>query len=127
MKQGKQFIHVHSSSPLVRFFIFLSLSLQFLDLIGKKHSKFYVVNGMLLIFSFFMCRIVWGGFVSYVFYTQSEKAFRGEISNPVPVWFTYTARVINVALNVLNCFWFSKMLKFAIRTLRRQGVTKKTT
>ena len=100
--------------------------MQFLDLIGKKQSKLYVVNGLLLIFSFFMCRILWGGFVSYVFYTQSEKAFRGEISNPVPVWFTYTARVINVALNVLNCFWFSKMVKFAVKKLRGLE-TKKTT
>ncbi|CAD7695980.1 unnamed protein product [Ostreobium quekettii] len=73
-------------------------------------TKIYFYNGLLMLLTFFGCRCVWGMWVSYDFWARTAR----ELVSPTPggfppVW-AYIFRLANVALTVLNFYWFSKMV-----------------
>ncbi|KAH7104033.1 TLC domain-containing protein [Auriculariales sp. MPI-PUGE-AT-0066] len=63
------------------------------------------VNGLLLLTSFFLARILFGGYIAYGFFTTLSS-----VADKMPWWYTAVYGVSNVLLNSLNVFWFGKML-----------------
>lgn len=111
-------------------------------------STYQMINGIILISTFFGCRIVWGSLNSiYVFrdiwfamntraatngpgfeagLAQDAKAipsyqitgdhmqFAG--SRTLPMWLALSYLAANIVLNILNYYWFAKM----IQTIRKR-------
>ncbi|KAK7204046.1 TLC domain-containing protein [Myxozyma melibiosi] len=77
-------------------------------------EKVQLVNGVLLLLSFFLARLVWGfasaGVLIYDFY----KAW----GDPrMPFWLPCFVLTSNLSLDFLNVYWFSKMIKAVQRRL----------
>jgi len=84
--------------------IFLNIH-WFLDKAGKTGSKVQLINGLMLLAAFFFGRLMYGGYISYDFISTLWNA-----RNEVPVYQTLGYAVGNITLNILNWFWFSKMI-----------------
>ncbi|KAK4103123.1 DUF887-domain-containing protein [Parathielavia hyrcaniae] len=125
-------------------FILYELSTPFLnihwffDKLNMTGTKPQLYNGIALLVTFFLCRLVWGTWQSVVVYTDmwrslhhapsagylaaffsSEKAASSPDTNPmffareaatVPLWLTAVYIASNIVLNALNWFWFVKMV-----------------
>ncbi|CUA68121.1 hypothetical protein RSOLAG22IIIB_03360 [Rhizoctonia solani] len=63
------------------------------------------VNGIILLAVFFAVRVCYGLYMSFDFF-QTLLAVRGSI----PIGIVLTYGLGNIALNVLNLFWFTKMI-----------------
>eukprot|EP00004_Rigifila_ramosa_P025150 TRINITY_DN7478_c0_g1_i2.p1 TRINITY_DN7478_c0_g1~~TRINITY_DN7478_c0_g1_i2.p1 ORF type:complete len:268 (-),score=69.96 TRINITY_DN7478_c0_g1_i2:50-808(-) len=108
--QGEGFILFHACV-----FLLWELSTPFLNLrsvlavLNKKDSTLYLVNGVIFTFLFFAVRIVFG------FY-YSVDTWQGLLSDTrVHVAFVVYYLSINVVLNALNVFWFSKIFQGIIK------------
>ncbi|KIJ35751.1 hypothetical protein M422DRAFT_782436 [Sphaerobolus stellatus SS14] len=77
----------------------------FLDKTNKTGSTFQVVNGIVLLATFFFARICYGSFMSYRFF-QTLQEVRSEL--PTSVALAYA--IGNISLQSLNWFWFYKMV-----------------
>jgi len=136
--------------PFVNFyaptFILYELSSPFLNVhwfCDKLHltgSRIQLYNGILLLFTFFGCRLVWGTYQSIRVYqdvwaaiqspgptiaalsngttTASGLGYTGELEMMrfegegfVPVWLASTYLGSNIVLNTLNFYWFGKMIE----------------
>uniref|UniRef100_A0A7S0S185 TLC domain-containing protein n=1 Tax=Chlamydomonas leiostraca TaxID=1034604 RepID=A0A7S0S185_9CHLO len=78
-----------------------------------KHNtskRLQLYNGLALIASYLLCRLVWGFYLSYLFVQDSK-------SLDLAPAYLYMMWGANVALNSLNVFWFSLIIKKAIDTL----------
>lgn len=101
-------------------------------------SKPQLYNGIALLATFFLCRLVWGTYQSAIVYADMWHGVRGApspssltkafadpatASNPdinlmffsrdaaaVPVWLTIVYLASNLVLNTLNWYWFVKMV-----------------
>jgi TLC domain len=117
----------------------------FLDKFGMTGSIAQLVNGILLITSFFCCRIVWGCYQSYLIYNDIWSAWhvKSSLSNGCAMFFRATKLVAQkdvpfrcrvlptwlgatyfgaiITLTVLNVYWFGKM----VAAVRRRFTTKK--
>ncbi|CAR27583.1 hypothetical protein ZYGR_0N00640 [Zygosaccharomyces rouxii] len=81
---------------------------------------FNVLNGLLLMAVFFIVRILWG-FAAIVLLVQQMWKVRDQL----PIFQTFILLSINMILNTLNVFWFSKMYKIAKKMARGSNkVTK---
>lgn len=69
---------------------------------------FNVLNGLLLMGVFFTVRILWG-FSAIVLLMQQMWKVRDQL----PKLQTFILLSLNLTLNILNLFWFSKMVKIA--------------
>lgn len=80
---------------------------------GVVSDSIIVVNGLLLLFTFFTVRILWGfyavGLVAYDMY---------RVRHDVHIFFPITVLALNVSLDSLNVYWFSKMIAIAKKKLR---------
>ncbi|KAF6256066.1 TLC domain-containing protein [Scenedesmus sp. NREL 46B-D3] len=89
----------------------------FLHRSGAGKSRLYVVNGLVMMVVFFLCRPVWGTWLSYRFFVDTAV----ELRHPRPGGFSASGiwgyRVANVALNLLNYYWFSIMFVKAVELL----------
>ncbi len=103
-------------------------------------SKPQLYNGVMLLFTFFSCRLVWGTYQSIRVYQDVWTAIhhRPNLSNMsilkngttsvlhtqgddgimrfaggefVPIWLASTYLGSNVVLNALNYYWFGKMIE----------------
>ncbi|KAL2130505.1 hypothetical protein VTI74DRAFT_6317 [Chaetomium olivicolor] len=126
-------------------FILYELSTPFLnihwfcDKLNLTGSKIQLYNGIALLTTFFLCRLVWGTYQSAVVYVDLwhslsrspspsylEKAFSNPTTAsdpdqnlmffardaaPVPLWLTLLYLASNLVLNSLNWYWFFKMIK----------------
>ncbi|KAL5533261.1 hypothetical protein ACEPAF_5037 [Sanghuangporus sanghuang] len=109
------FIYFLSFTPFIAYFgpRFLLWELStpflnihwFLDKMNLTGSTIQLVNGILLLSSFAGARLVYGFIKSYAFY---QTLFA--IKDQVPLGVTLTYGLGNVVLNVLNIFWFVKMI-----------------
>ncbi|KAI3403883.1 hypothetical protein KGF56_003313 [Candida oxycetoniae] len=77
---------------------------------GTFSEKYIVINGLLLMFVFFAARIVWG------FYAVSQMAVDmlaslDRVNKLIPL----TILSMNLFLNMLNLFWFYKMVRIAMK------------
>ncbi|KAJ8523149.1 hypothetical protein ONZ45_g356 [Pleurotus djamor] len=84
--------------------IFLNIH-WFLDKTGRTGTKLQLVNGVLLISSFFFIRLVWGGYISYSFLVDLYR-----VRNEVPPFYVFVYGVGNIVLQSLNWLWFTKMI-----------------
>lgn len=73
-----------------------------------------IVNGLLLMLVFFCARILWGWYwaILFAFDTLGDKS--GKVSMFIP-WSIF---LCNMALNVLNVYWFSKMVDALLKKIR---------
>ncbi|PSN73697.1 DUF887-domain-containing protein [Corynespora cassiicola Philippines] len=128
--------------PFVNFyaptFILYELSSPFLnihwfcDKLNLTGSRIQLYNGILLLTTFFSCRLIWGSYQSirvfsdvYRAMSQGPPAFDVEkaelgtmrfAAEPVPLWLAFCYLASNITLNGLNWFWFGKM----IETIRKR-------
>lgn len=139
--QQRPFLHYYS--PV---FILYELSTPFLnmhwffDKVGMTGTRAQLYNGLVLLFTFASCRLVWGTYQSTVVYGDMWKALRATpdagylaaaalaakdaaLADPnvnnmafvteattLPAWLAGTYLLANVTLNSLNWFWFVKMI-----------------
>lgn len=119
-----QFIHYYSA-----IFLLFEISTPFLDIrwIGLKFDvlseSVKLVNNIILILIFFFVRICWGwyqvGRLGLDFYSVKD-------SEGFPAIGAGIILSCNVVLDILNVFWFSKMMIVAITTLKQMfGFSKK--
>lgn len=98
-------------------------------------------NGLVLLSSFFCCRLLWGSYQSIRVYADVWSALhiddpgvpshRWAVDDPtmqyapgntVPTWLSFVYLGSNIVLNTLNFYWFGKM----IETIRKRfSETKK--
>jgi hypothetical protein len=111
----------------------------FFDKVNMTGSKAQLYNGLLLLSSFFMCRLVWGTYQSLRVYQDvwaaiqqpgamvslgnstaaaaeasldgSAETMRFAGDGFVPVWLACTYLGSNIVLNTLNFYWFRKMIE----------------
>jgi hypothetical protein len=102
-------------------------------------SKLQLYNGIVLLVTFFGCRIVWGTYSSILIYSDIYKALTIAPKRPMgsllddgkcegntsfveyggpgcefgdlPIWLVCVYLVGNTALSLLNFYWFSQMVK----------------
>ncbi|CDR42158.1 CYFA0S08e04258g1_1 [Cyberlindnera fabianii] len=80
---------------------------------GTVSPKFVAINGLLVIITFFIVRIVWGFYAIYLV-VFDMWAVKDEVS-----WFLCIVIVgLNFALDALNLFWFQKMVAIAAKKIR---------
>lgn len=104
-------------------FLFFEASTPFLNVhwftshlpAGLIPSWAELLNGVCLLFTFFSVRIVWGFYYAFRF---AQEAFFHDTERIQPVWIPLTMLGSNLALDVLNVYWFSKMLKLATKKLK---------
>ncbi|KAF2638144.1 DUF887-domain-containing protein [Massarina eburnea CBS 473.64] len=130
---GLSFVLYELSTP------FLNIH-WFCDKLSLTGSKLQFYNGILLLATFFGCRIVWGTYQSFLIYSDIYTALTWSSSSPVgsvleddkcrrnasgpgaggvsscefgelPTWLISIYLVGNTALSMLNFFWFSQMVK----------------
>ncbi|ODV64278.1 TLC domain-containing protein [Ascoidea rubescens DSM 1968] len=111
-----------------RFLIF-ELSSPFVNInwfVNKLPSDFVplkvqIINGLLLIVTFFSVRIVWGFYAAYK--VIEDFCFNWEKLDLISRSLGVFVMALNIGLDILNVFWFQKMISIAIKHIR--GDTKK--
>ncbi|KAL1896478.1 hypothetical protein Cpir12675_002767 [Ceratocystis pirilliformis] len=102
----------------------------FLDKLNMTGSKLQAYNGAMLIFTFFICRLVFGTYQSYltmkdiwasinvvpaVAYLEPSKLPSVHqfttVDSAIPVWLGLAYLAANITLNSLNFYWFIKMIQ----------------
>jgi hypothetical protein len=111
----------------------------FFDKLGMTGSKAQLYNGIMLIFTFFSCRLVWGTSQSVVVFRDiwmalhNDHAYAPSVSDvsknislpiryestmqfatessAVPLWLAVVYLGANLTLNSLNFYWFVKMVQ----------------
>jgi hypothetical protein len=97
----------------------------FFDKLGMTGTKAQLYNGLTLLVVFFSCRLVWGAYSSFNIYrdvwnalslsnsakfeTNSELMRFGN-DRSLPVWLVVLYIGGHVILQMLNVFWFGKMI-----------------
>jgi len=86
----------------------------FLDFSPYANGKFRILNGLVLVLTFFFVRIVYGLYQSYEYYIAVYYAW-----DRMPKTLVLFYSLGNVILNSLNLFWFRKLIAKAARTLKK--------
>ncbi len=104
---GPAFLAFELSTP------FLNIH-WYLDKLHMSGSYLQLINGILLLASFFAVRIVWGWFMSY----QVFSTLWMHRSDPRVSWLMSSIYFFsNMSLNFLNLYWYTKMLDALRRRL----------
>ncbi|KAI8724770.1 hypothetical protein NCS52_00046700 [Fusarium sp. LHS14.1] len=98
----------------------------FMDKVGMTGTRAQLYNGLMLLFTFFTCRLVYGTYMSVSVFkdvwaginthpniealTTPVMAFAHEDST-VPVWLGAAYLASNITLNSLNFYWFFMMIR----------------
>ncbi|KAH7160101.1 TLC domain-containing protein [Dactylonectria estremocensis] len=99
----------------------------FMDKVNMTGSRAQLYNGLMLLFTFFCCRLVYGTYSSFcVFHdiwssiNASPNLSKLELSptllfatqeSTVPLWLAATYLLSNLTLNGLNFYWFFMMIR----------------
>lgn len=93
-------------------------------------SRAQLYNGILLLFSFFSCRLVYGTFQSFFVlrdmwaavnthptktYSQSPVMEFATQESTVPSWLAISYVMSNITLNTLNFYWFIMMIRAVLK------------
>lgn len=82
----------------------------FLDKCGMTGSRLQLINGIALIASFGVCRLVWGTYQSVNMYRDVWRTLQTPGELPVPPWLAWAYLVAVTTLGGLNFWWFSRMI-----------------
>ncbi|KAG0646026.1 putative TLC domain-containing [Hyphodiscus hymeniophilus] len=98
----------------------------FFDKLGMTGTRAQLYNGLMLLGVFFCCRLIWGAYSSFNIYRDVWNALHfdakthdlstnGEImkfggDRLLPTWLVMLYMGGHVTLQVLNVFWFGKMI-----------------
>lgn len=85
-----------------------------LDVAGMKSSQLYVLNGIAMFLGWLVARIVLFGFFFYHIYNHIDQV------RQVNTVAFYSLHMIPPVLAAMNLFWFFKIAKGMIRTLRKK-------
>lgn len=77
------------------------------------------INGLLLLVTFFCVRILWG---FYAIYLLSQDLFK--VWHQLPLVLPVSVLSLNVVLNWLNVYWFTKMVAIARKKFLGKGKTE---
>jgi len=77
----------------------------FSDKTGRTGSTFQLINGIILLLTFFSVRIVWGGYISYNFFHTLY-----DVRRDIPWLYVPIYGLGNIVLQALNWLWFGKMI-----------------
>jgi len=95
----------------------------FLDKLNLTGSKYQLYNGLLLIATFFCCRVIWGPIQAFAVFRDIYTAWKNPSlpsttqegillhATTVPVWLGLAYLGSNTILNFLNFYWFGKMIE----------------
>lgn len=85
---------------------------------GTISEKVVVINGLLLLVTFFSVRIVWG------FYAAATVAYdMWRVLDKAPIFFPASILFLNVSLDSLNVVWFTKMFQIAKKKMKQHSAT----
>ncbi|XP_047960699.1 TLC domain-containing protein 4-like [Salvia hispanica] len=77
----------------------------YLDVSGLKRSSAYIINGVIIFFSWLVARILLFGYMFYHVYRHHSQVMRMHTAGSLLVF------VVPVALAIMNVMWFGKILK----------------
>lgn len=97
------FLIFEASTPFVQFHFMMTRSKMW-------PSWLITINGVLLILSFFLVRIIWG-----VFATFYSIYLIWPMKDQYPTWLLIGVYGLNIGFQFLNFTWFGKMVKMAKR------------
>jgi len=108
--------------PWIPAFLLFELSTPFVNINwfanrlpkGTFSDKTVMINGLMLLFTFFSVRIAWG---FYAVYLLAIDMF--QIWDQLPWYLPVPVLALNVLLDTLNVYWFSKMVAIARKTLKK--------
>eukprot|EP00929_Paragymnodinium_shiwhaense_P024256 TRINITY_DN14987_c0_g1_i3.p1 TRINITY_DN14987_c0_g1~~TRINITY_DN14987_c0_g1_i3.p1 ORF type:complete len:289 (+),score=11.25 TRINITY_DN14987_c0_g1_i3:76-942(+) len=81
---------------------------------GQKEKPIYVQNGLAMLFSFTLCRIL---FIPFSFYQLASVGFCRAGGNPTYVWGSWVMGTGYVVLFLMNVMWWQKMVQGAVKKL----------
>ncbi len=83
---------------------------------------FYIqaINGLLLMITFFIVRIIWG---FYAIYKVSGQLYA--VRDQLPLWLPLIIVGLNFGLDALNVYWFKKMVAIAAKKFSGSSSQKK--
>ncbi|XP_051143302.1 uncharacterized protein LOC127259756 [Andrographis paniculata] len=84
-----------------------------LDVAGLKNSKIYVYNGVALFFGWLAARIILFVYLYYHMFTHFDQ-----VKKVFPLGF-YSLMTVPPVLSIMNLFWFWKIAKGMVKTLRK--------
>lgn len=88
--------------------------------VGLSGGSLYVANSTCMVVTFFCCRICWGYAITVRQFVDSHRAFIASHNGDAPI--PRTALVffvcVTLAMNSLNTWWFSLMLRGVHRSAR---------
>ncbi|TGO07859.1 hypothetical protein BTUL_0241g00020 [Botrytis tulipae] len=139
---GQNFVLYELSTP------FLNIH-WFFDKLNMTGSKAQLYNGIVLLLTFFSCRLVWGIYQSAKLYQDIWRAFhtpnisvpefrgpggpewdvfrfsRGSEELTLPIWLAWGYLVTNTILTFLNIYWFKQMISSVLnRFSKNEEVTR---
>ncbi|XP_047939596.1 TLC domain-containing protein 4-B-like isoform X2 [Salvia hispanica] len=86
----------------------------YLDAAGMKRSKVYTINGVLIFLAWLVARILLFIYLfwhSFVYYDQARQMHKiGAVM----------VHVVPLVLSVMNLYWFSKIFRGMVKTLKRE-------
>jgi hypothetical protein len=85
----------------------------FLEKANLKASKVYIVNGILMVVSFFFARLF---FIPITYYLKYQH-WRGVLKLPHSLF--YQAVVGYIIMSILNLFWMKKMISGILSILKK--------
>ncbi|KAI8054304.1 TLC domain-containing protein [Syncephalis plumigaleata] len=117
-------VYIFSFRPFLNYFgaVFLMFELStpflnihwFMDKTGMTGTVWQAINGAILLMAFFVARIIFGIWSSFEFFGEIYDA-RGRVQ---PHFVTIYA-VANVAMNLLNLYWFRSMVATLLRRFQK--------
>jgi hypothetical protein len=101
--------------------IFLDIH-RFLLKLRMEGTRIQIVNGIALFVAFFLCRILWGTYLTAWFYRDIVSAAGGQEGvQKVPPWLLGMHAVSATVLQTLNYVWFGKIGRLVYRKLYGRG------
>ncbi|XP_057812131.1 uncharacterized protein LOC131026309 [Salvia miltiorrhiza] len=86
----------------------------YLDVSGLKRSTAYLINGVVIFFSWLVARILLFGYMFYHVYLHHDQVMQMHTAGFLLVF------VVPVALAIMNLMWFGKILKGLKKTLLKK-------
>ncbi|EHK26695.1 uncharacterized protein TRIVIDRAFT_90622 [Trichoderma virens Gv29-8] len=102
----------------------------FFDKVNMTGTRAQLYNGILLLFSFFSCRLIYGTYQSYCVFRDMWPAINAHpiktfsespvmdfatSETTVPTWLAASYLMSNLTLNTLNFYWFIMMIRAVLK------------